>query len=30
MDYSHHIIAYLIWRCIRSGHTPALRQEAVL
>jgi len=28
MDYSHHIIAYLIHRCIRSGHIPAIKQEA--
>lgn len=26
MDYSHHIIAYLIFRCIRAGHVPAIRQ----
>lgn len=30
MDYSHHIIAYLIYRCIHSGHTPAIKQEASL
>ena len=28
MDYSHHIIAYLIYRCIRLGMTPAIKQEA--
>jgi hypothetical protein len=27
-DYSHHIIAYLIHRCIRAGVVPALRMEA--
>lgn len=27
MDYSHHIFAYLIWRCLQSGHVPALRIE---
>lgn len=26
-DYSHHIIAYLIHRCIRAGRTPAIKQE---
>jgi len=30
MDYSHHIIAYLIHRCIRQGVTPAIKQEASL
>lgn len=28
MDYSHHIIAYLIYRCIRAGAVPAIKQEA--
>jgi hypothetical protein len=28
MDYSHHIIAYLIHRCIAAGKVPAIKQEA--
>jgi len=25
--YDHHVIAYLIYRCIRQGAVPALQQE---
>ena len=27
-DYSHHIIAYLIYRCIATGVVSAIKQEA--
>jgi hypothetical protein len=26
-DYSHHVLAYLIWRCLRQGVVPAIRLE---
>ena len=29
MDHSHHIIAWLIWRCMQRGHVPALYQDAL-
>jgi hypothetical protein len=28
-DYSHHVFAYLIWRCLRAGITPALRLDTI-
>lgn len=26
MDYSHHVIAYLIWQCLRHDAVPAIHQ----
>lgn len=29
MDYSHHIIAWLIWRCMQINIVPAIKQDAI-